>query len=1368
MSELKHNQAATSTASTVTSASKASRAKARGKKIVAASRTTGRWFMFCVAVLLIFIAILLLIVRIGLPWLSAYKGELETRLTEQMRSPVVIDDLSVRWEQFGPKLSAQGVFLGDPGEQQVSLDEVLIDMNVWKSVTQRTPAFDELTLVGAKLDMQINDDGKLQLQGLKQGQQGESTSGSSSANNADVLSWLMNTKRVGLQDSSITLTHPDDQTDLTISNLNILATNDNDLHQLRVDMQLPEALGGKIEMGVDLSGNSDDIRNASADVHLKASDLKVDAWRSLQSQRFKGLRISTTGIARLDSTIQLELWGKVEKGSLQTARGQLLATDLIDLSKQEPVLDKIATDVAFQNTPSGWRLSTDSLEFTNGADTTAVQDVVYEFKPSDDTAWKLDARGETLELEVATRLVLSLFDEAADLPRARWLAEANPKGDLYDWDASFGLVNGKPDFSLFSIFHQLELTTADGAPGVSKIGGTIDMANNIGKITMQGIDMQLDLPALYAQPLPLQKLYGEFDLDVQDPLRTSLKGDVVIEDGGFNSSTRFEVKLEPGSSPHIYSQGKFSLDDLADTTRYMPVRLFRGKTTDWFKQALLSGKAVNGEVLMFGHAADFPFENNEGVFKMGLDYQDANVNYLVGWPHVIGAQGRLEMEGPKLRMTATDGSIDSMRLSNMDLTIDNLQNPVMNVSSTSAGPLPGMIDFANNGPLKETLGPAFSDISGTGKVQMDLNLRVPLRSKRVVTTVADAQAQAVEADSLSRFKVSGSVFLRNNNLSFGAAKVDLTDVDGAVAFTDSTVRVDNLQALLYGRPVRVNTKTEGKGSNRVMEVTMAGPMFAASVLENYDIPLTQFVEGQSQWNVSMRLPMSAAGLASDGIVIAAVSDLVGTTLKMPAPLGKSVGSASRMALSSRIDPNSDKQEWVIDYGDNVLRSLVRINDKGMQSFSGKFGGGAANDQVYDGIRLQGTVDSLSLDGWVEGIADFLDGLAPTESQTPIMPISADIKAKRFIVGRQSVGGGQMRFNTDKDYINGIIESPWLSASTRYPRIHWTKDIPALVRVAQVDKRFFDAFDSVPEDETVESEELDPRLLPPVHMHVSKLRWDALDLQDLTIRMSPSVSGVNIDTFGFAYQSGQLIGDGFWRLRDPQGVNPTLADQHVSRLNLTLQGDNFGDLLTDVGFEGTLAEGEGVISGSLQWSGPGYKPALEDLVGEMDVDMQRGRVLKIEPGAARIAGLFALQTIPRRLSLDFKDLVLDGLDYESIRGSVQLANNIAHTPLMQLNGAVGVIDVVGESNIDTQEFDQRITVLPRVSAALPIIGIISGGATAGVGALFAGGLLKAVGLDFDRIGLREYTLKGSWEDPALTRVPFKFGSGTAGSGPAEVQ
>ena len=122
--------------------------------------------------------------------------------------------------------------------------------------------------------------------------------------------------------------------------------------------------------------------------------------------------------------------------------------------------------------------------------------------------------------------------------------------------------------------------------------------------------------------------------------------------------------------------------------------------------------------------------------------------------------------------------------------------------------------------------------------------------------------------------------------------------------------------------------------------------------------------------------------------------------------------------------------------------------------------------------------------------------------------------------------------------------------------------------------------------------------------------------------------------------------------------------------------------------------------------------------------------------------------PRRLSLDFDDLVLEGLDFASIDGEIVMESGVADIRLVQLNGPVGVVDITGTSNLVTQQLNQNVTVLPRVSAALPIIGIISGGATAGVGALVAGGLLKGLGVDFDRLGLREFSITGSFSSPII--------------------
>ena len=69
----------------------------------------------------------------------------------------------------------------------------------------------------------------------------------------------------------------------------------------------------------------------------------------------------------------------------------------------------------------------------------------------------------------------------------------------------------------------------------------------------------------------------------------------------------------------------------------------------------------------------------------------------------------------------------------------------------------------------------------------------------------------------------------------------------------------------------------------------------------------------------------------------------------------------------------------------------------------------------------------------------------------------------------------------------------------------------------------------------------------------------------------------------------------------------------------------------------------------------------------------------------------------------------------------------------------------------QTYDQKIVVLPSLSGALPLIGIISGGATAGIGALLVGPILEGLGIDLDRLGLRTYTLKGDWTAPQIKQV-----------------
>ena len=83
--------------------------------------------------------------------------------------------------------------------------------------------------------------------------------------------------------------------------------------------------------------------------------------------------------------------------------------------------------------------------------------------------------------------------------------------------------------------------------------------------------------------------------------------------------------------------------------------------------------------------------------------------------------------------------------------------------------------------------------------------------------------------------------------------------------------------------------------------------------------------------------------------------------------------------------------------------------------------------------------------------------------------------------------------------------------------------------------------------------------------------------------------------------------------------------------------NAGHLLARLGMPDTLRGGKGQITGQLHWSGSPAAPHYPSLGGHLRLDMGEGQFLKADPGAAKLLGVLSLQALPRRLTLDFRDL-----------------------------------------------------------------------------------------------------------------------------------
>ena len=291
--------------------------------IIRTAKLTARVCITLIGILLILLALLSAGVRLGLPLVGNYKPNIESRLSDYLRSPVAIGDLKLSWEGFGPLLKAEQVAVFESSDRKVTLDELLIDLNLAKSVLRGMPVINELTLVGASLSLEADQNGQFRLHGMDRVRTARAQNADQAnlkGKGLDLMAWLSTARKVGLIDTEVTLI--DEQADLRLvmQDLNIRAENEGDSHQLRIDVLLPEELGGSLEAGLDLVGSVDSLDTAVGDLYIKTNALQINALTEVLKVGGLADKLERIG-SPIDTAVSLELWGRWEDGQLQSIRG---------------------------------------------------------------------------------------------------------------------------------------------------------------------------------------------------------------------------------------------------------------------------------------------------------------------------------------------------------------------------------------------------------------------------------------------------------------------------------------------------------------------------------------------------------------------------------------------------------------------------------------------------------------------------------------------------------------------------------------------------------------------------------------------------------------------------------------------------------------------------------------------------------------------------------------------------------------------------------------------------------------------------------------------------------------------------------------
>ena len=199
---------------------------------------------------------------------------------------------------------------------------------------------------------------------------------------------------------------------------------------------------------------------------------------------------------------------------------------------------------------------------------------------------------------------------------------------------------------------------------------------------------------------------------------------------------------------------------------------------------------------------------------------------------------------------------------------------------------------------------------------------------------------------------------------------------------------------------------------------------------------------------------------------------------------------------------------------------------------------------------------------------------------------------------------------------------------------------------------------------------------------------------------------------------------------------------------TLNISSFEDFLKTLGYDQLMRGGKSRITGYLSWPGGPLDYSKEVIEGKLSINVEKGAYLEGKPGTAgRILGLLNMNALARRISFDFSDVSDKGYEFEKIQGDFRITRGNAYTDNLIAQSPSAKILVTGRVGLAAEDYDQKVLVVPEISATLPIAGAAVAG-PAGAAVAWVG--QKLLGSQINKVTAMSYTVTGSWSDPVIKK------------------
>jgi len=273
----------------------------------------------------------------------------------------------------------------------------------------------------------------------------------------------------------------------------------------------------------------------------------------------------------------------------------------------------------------------------------------------------------------------------------------------------------------------------------------------------------------------------------------------------------------------------------------------------------------------------------------------------------------------------------------------------------------------------------------------------------------------------------------------------------------------------------------------------------------------------------------------------------------------------------------------------------------------------------------------------------------------------------------------------------------------------------------------------------------PNRLPHVNLNINELRYDDILLGGGNIQGAPEENCWTLSNAVLQTPYSTLHATGAW-IAEKQSQHTTY--------NMQLSIKNLSEFLKQWHYSPPIEAAHGEINLSSSWAGTPGAYSLQAMQGDLSIALKEGRITQLSPDTekkiqfGKLFSILSLQTIPRRLKLDFSDLSKSGYTFDSFESEFHIQNGLLNIKKSFINGPVAHATIKGELNLIKHDYDLELFISPHVIASLPVVATIAGGPIAGVATWVAS---KIINSGVQQVSGYTYKITGPWNAPVVQQV-----------------